>query len=69
MSHPSGFVPIPFHLAGKVLCAMGIMGLGIALISRISQWFSLPSGIVYISIAFIVVGLYLIFVVPEEPSE
>jgi hypothetical protein len=66
MSRPSGFVPIPFHLTGKMLLAIGAAGLTFYGLSSVLQWFSLPVLVPIASVALIAIGLYLIFVVPRE---
>ncbi len=66
MSRPSGFVPIPFPLVGKLLLAIGGLGVVLVLIAALSGWFALPSIVTWFSIAAIVIGLYLLFVVPKE---
>jgi len=67
MSQLPGFRPIPFHLAGKVLLSIGIIGLIVFVISKISNRFSLPAGAMVFVLGLIIVSLYLIFVVPKEP--
>jgi hypothetical protein len=66
MSRQPGFVPIPFRIVGKILLAVGVFGSGIALISTIGRWFVFPSIVTLFSIAAIVIGLYLLYVVPRE---
>ena len=69
MSRQTGFVPIPFHFVGKILLAIGVIGSVITLVSNISRWYSLPFIVALFSVAAIIVGLYLIFVVPRESLE
>lgn len=69
MSQRSGFVPIRFHLAGKMLLVMGIIGLLAAVIDLVTGWFGLPAIIPILCVIFTLVGLYLIYVVPREPEE
>ena len=66
MSKDSGFVPIPFHIVGKVLLPIGLALLAAYLISYITNWFTLPSILFFFALAIAVLGLYLIFVVPRE---
>lgn len=66
MSKPAGFVPIQFHLAGRILLAIGIIGLVSFGISTLTGWFALSPVTLGVSIALILVSLYLIFVVPRE---
>ena len=65
MSRDSGFVPIRFNLAGKMLLVMGIIGLVVMGIDTLTGWFSLPSIILIVSAIMILVSLYLI-VLPRE---
>jgi hypothetical protein len=69
LSQDSGFVAIRFHLAGKILLVMGIIGLLAAGVDLVTGWFSLPAAIPVLCIFFTLVGLYLIFIVPREPEE
>ena len=66
MSKPAGFVPIQFHMSGKILLVIGFIGLGMYAISKFTGWYVLPSATLGISIAIILISLYLIFVVPRE---
>jgi hypothetical protein len=66
MSKPAGFVPIQFHMAGRILLAIGIIGLVLFGVSTLTGWFALPSATLGVSIVVILVSLYLIFVVPRE---
>lgn len=69
MSRESGFVPIRFHIAGRVLLLLGAVGLTAAATGALTGWFSLPSVILYASLAAVPVGLYLVLVVPREPED
>jgi hypothetical protein len=69
MSRPPGFVPIQFHKLGKAMLVVGITALLITVLSSILGWFSYPPAILYASIAAILVGLYMIFIVPTEASD
>lgn len=66
MSRDPGFVPIPFHVVGKILLAIGFAILAAILISYVSSLFTLPSIITLFALVIIVIGLYLIFIVPRE---
>lgn len=69
MSQPSGFVPVPFQRVGKVLTAIGVLGLAASLVSKYIATLVLPAGTFASSLALIVIGLYLIFLVPAENNE
>lgn len=66
MSQPSGFVPIKFHMAGRILLVIGIIGLGLVAVSKLTGWYVLPPAALIFSLVTILVSLYLIFVVPRE---
>lgn len=69
MSQFSGFMPINFKLAGRILFVLGILGLIAVGISMITGWFTLPSLVGVFSLVMILVSLYLIFVAPDEKKE
>lgn len=66
MSQPAGFVPIKFHMAGRILLVIGIIGLVLFGVAKLTGWYVLPPATFGVSIAVILVSLYLIFVVPRE---
>ncbi len=68
MSMPSGFVPVPFHQVGRLVLAMGGAGLLLRGISQLTSPLSLPSPTLVKSMSAIVIGLYLILLVPREES-
>ena len=69
MSQSSGFVPIKFHIAGKVLLVLGILGLILVGVSLLTGWFTLPPAVWILSGVAILLSLYLIFVVPREKQD
>jgi hypothetical protein len=66
MSRPAGLVPVTYHIVGKFLVGISGVSLVVLLISKISNWFSLPLVVPVVSIAALIVGLYLIFIIPRE---
>lgn len=66
MKHLPGFVPVNFYLLGKILLIIGIIGLVLVGISKITGWFGLPQDVLPFSLVVIPVSLYLIFIVPRE---
>jgi hypothetical protein len=66
MSRDSGFVPIPFHVVGKILLTIGLTILAAYGISLISNWYKLPAAALLFALVTLGIGLYLIFVVPRE---
>jgi hypothetical protein len=66
MSKDSGFVPVPFHIVGKIFLPIGLAILAAYAISYISHWFILPSIAFFFAVTIIIIGLYLIYIVPRE---
>lgn len=64
--HMSGFVPVNYNLAGKILLPLGILLLLTKIISYFTKWFYVTNILIFIGIGFIILSLYLIFVVPKE---
>lgn len=62
----TGFVPIDFRRAGKVLLVIGLICLLLRIVSYITNSFNLSNYILYFGLALILLSLYLIFVVPKE---
>jgi len=69
MSRPSGFVPIRFHTAGKILVVFAVIVFALYLLSIVFQWFMLPILVLAIGAAAMLIGLYLIFVIPNEEAD
>ena len=66
MSQPTGFVPPNWQFAGKLLLIIGILSLILIGISTLSGWLTLPLEILIFGLVTILIGLYLLFVVPKE---
>lgn len=69
MSQDSGFVPIRFHLAGRLLLALGVIGLILIGVSTLTGWFTLPSAVLILSLLLIVVSLYILIVAPKDDDD
>ncbi len=69
MSRQPGFVPIPFLIVGKILLTIGVLGCAFYGVALIGNWFSLPLIVLLFSLAMILVGLYLIYVIPGESQD
>ena len=67
MSRPSGFVSIPFDLVGKFLVASGFVGLTSVVIPEVTHWYAIPPIVGLFSLIALIVGPYLILVIPKEP--
>ncbi|MGD8850738.1 MAG: hypothetical protein PVF18_13485 [Anaerolineales bacterium] len=66
MSKDSGFVPIPFHIVGKILLLIGLTFLAAYAVSFVSNWFILPAITFLFALSTIIIGLYLMYIVPRE---
>lgn len=66
MSRQSGFVPIQFHIAGKLLLVLSGIGLLAAAVAKLTAWFAFPSMALIMSLIAIPIGLYLVLVAPRE---
>ena len=66
MSQLTGFVPPNWKFAGKLLLIIGILSLIFVVASTLTGWFELPLVVLIFGLATILIGLYLLFVVPEE---
>ena len=64
--HMTGFVPINFQKSGWILLTIGIVLILSKLISFATNFYFVPTYLIYIGIAMIAVSLYLIFVSPKE---
>lgn len=64
--HRPGFVPIKFKKVGKVVLAVGLALLLDWLIGFSTGWFMINNFLVYLSMGLVLLGLYLVFVVPKE---
>ncbi|MFA9403764.1 MAG: hypothetical protein ACERKY_11965 [Anaerolineales bacterium] len=66
MSQPTGFVPPNWQFAGKLLLIVGILSLIFVGASTLTGWLALPLEVLIFGLVTILIGLYLLFVVPEE---
>jgi hypothetical protein len=69
VSQLTGFVPPNWRFAGKLLLIIGILSLIIVGISMLTGWLELPPAVLIFGLATILIGLYLLFVVPEKENE
>lgn len=66
MSKLSGFVPIRFQAAGRILITLGLAAAAGFLISRLTGWFTIGWDIGTVGLILILIGLYMVYVVPKE---
>ncbi|MFW0862330.1 MAG: hypothetical protein ACKKL6_01975 [Candidatus Komeilibacteria bacterium] len=65
MKHLSGFVPVNLNLVGKILLILGLIIL-ILKIGSLTIWlFTMPGVLLFIGVCSIIVGIYLIYIVPK----
>jgi len=63
--YPSGFVPVNFQRAGKLMMVIGFVCLLAMLLGILTGAYSLPYSVLFFGSAFLILGPYLIFVVPK----
>ena len=64
--HHPGFVPVDFKLVGKISISIGLALAVFWLVAALLNWNIIPMAVLFIGLMFIIVGLYLLFVVPKE---
>jgi hypothetical protein len=64
--HSSGFVPMNYKLAGKILLPIGVVMILVWLIDYFLQWGVIPLPMLYIGALDVLVSCYLIFLTPKE---
>lgn len=66
MKHLPGFVPVQFRLVGKILLSVGVILLVFQGVDYLAEWNIFTRGVLYASIGFVVVGVYIRIVSPKE---
>ncbi|MFC1972276.1 hypothetical protein ACFLVE_02580 [Chloroflexota bacterium] len=64
--YPSGFIPVPFHLLGKILFPVSLAMVTLAGLAYLIDWALIPLPVFFIGLGLLVISLYLLFVVPKE---
>ena len=64
--HMQGFTPIPFKLAGKILLPVGLVMVAAGAFDYFLNWDLIPSVVGFIGLGLLILGLYLVYVVPKE---
>ena len=63
---PSGFVPIPFRVAGRVLLPFALALVVVGGAGTLAKWGTMMTPIFFIGLGLLVLSIYLRFVVPKE---
>ena len=63
---PSGFVPIPFKLSGRILSPISVVLILIGVVGFFTGWIGVAWAIFLLGIALLLLSLYLRFIVPKE---
>ena len=64
--HTSGFVPIPFKLAGRIFFPASIVMIIAGGLDQLLGWGKIPAAVLFCGAALLVLSLYLLRVVPRE---
>jgi hypothetical protein len=62
----SGFVPIRFRVAGKLLLGLSSLGFILTIVSRMTGWFALPAVVGMSSLILLLIGLYMFYLASRE---
>ncbi|MBL7022227.1 hypothetical protein ISR92_02855 [Patescibacteria group bacterium] len=65
MKYLSGFVPVNFNFVGKILLILGLIILILKIVSLTIWLFNMPGLILFIGVCSIIIGIYLIYIVPK----
>lgn len=63
---PSGFVPIPFRAAGKVLLPFSLLLVVLGTAGTLAKWGGVMPAVLFVGLGLLLLSLYLRFVVPKE---
>jgi len=66
MNEPSGFVPIRFKTAGRILLTLGSAIVVGFLVLRLTGWFPIGWEIGVAGLVIVLIGLYIVNIVPQE---
>ena len=64
--HTSGFAPIPFRTAGRIIIPLSLAAVMLDGLDYLLKWDLIPQSVFFIGLGFLVLGLYLRYVVPIE---
>ena len=63
--YPAGFVPINFQRAGKIILIVGVLCVLAEGVDILTGAFNFPITVLYFGLACLILGAYLIFMVPK----
>lgn len=63
---PSGFVPIPFRLAGRVLLPIALALVVAGGIGTLAEWGAAAMPAFFVGLGLLIISIYLRFVAPKE---
>ena len=63
---PSGFVPIPFKSAAKVLLPVSLIMIILGSFHYLIDWKEVTPAILFVGLGLLVISLYLLFIVPKN---
>ena len=65
-NYSSGLVPINFKLAGKIILPVGAVFTVSGMLDLFLNWVTLPAAVLVIGVGFIIIGVYLLVVLPKD---
>lgn len=65
-NYSSGLVPINFKLAGKIILPVGAVLTVSGMLDLFLNWVTLPAAVLVIGVGFIIIGVYLLVVLPKD---
>ena len=66
--HMSGFVPIPYKSAGKILFPLSLIMTLTGGLDWFMSWDLIPLAVSFFGLGLLIISIYLLFVVPREDS-
>jgi len=66
MKYMPGFIPIDFSKSGKILFVLGLACIFLKIVDYLMGWIVISNNVLFFGLALLVIGAYLIFVVPKS---
>lgn len=60
MGRPPGFANINMRVAGSLLLILGVACLAAVGVASVTDWYAVPSSLIYFALAAVLLGLYLV---------